>query len=96
MLDLILLYFLAKHIGQLAVKKGLPPLKWKLILICVWLLFEMMGLFFGVAFFGAGNLTGLLALGLASAFGGYLVVRRVLENKPDSNPYDDIDNIGIN
>ena len=90
MLDLILLYFLAKNIGALAIKKGLPPLKWKLTLVGVWLAFEMLGLFFGIAFFGTGNLPALLALGLASAFGGYLLIRYILENKPDQNSFDDI------
>lgn len=93
MLDIILLYFLAKSIGKLAIKKGLPPLKWKLTLIGTWLVFEMIGLFLGVAFFGTGNLPALLALGLASAFGGYLLLRYILEKKPDQSPYD---NIGSN
>lgn len=94
MLDLILLYFLARNIGALAIKKGLPPLKWKLTLIGFWLGFEMLGLFFGVVFFGPENLAGLIALGLASAFGGYLLVKYVLDNKPDHNTFDDIDRIG--
>ncbi len=89
MLEIVLLYFLTKSIGKLAVKKGLPSLRWKLTLIGAWIVFEMIGLMIGVAMFGTGNLVGLIAIGLASAFGGYLVVRYVLENKPDDNSLDD-------
>lgn len=96
MLDLILLYFLAKNIGALAIKKGLPALKWKITMIGAWLIFEMIGIFFGIVFFGTGNLYSLLFFGLACAFGGYLLIRYILENKPDQNQYDDIDNIGKN
>ena len=94
MLEIVLLYFLTKSIGVLAVKKGQPPVRWKLILIAAWILFEFTGLFFGIAFFGTTNLIGLMLIGLASAFGGYLLVRYILENKPDYNSYDDIDRIG--
>lgn len=96
MLDLILLWFLAKSIGKLALKKGLPPLKWKLTLIVVYLAFEMIGLLFGISFFGTGDLLPLLALGLVCAFGGYLLIRYILEKKPDHNTFDDIDSIGNN
>ena len=95
MLDLIVLYFLAKSIGVLAIKKGLPPLRWKLILIGVWLTFEMLGLVIGVVIFGTGNLYGLLAFGLASAFGGYLLIRYILEKKPDNDIDEDVNRIGV-
>jgi hypothetical protein len=36
----------------------------------------------------------LAGIGLASAFGGYLIVRAILEKKPDAYE-DDIDNIGV-
>ncbi|MGB4843994.1 MAG: hypothetical protein WBP16_06000 [Ferruginibacter sp.] len=96
MLELVLLYFLAKNIGTLATKKGLPPLKWKLTMIGAWIVFETIGLFIGISMFGTGNLLGLMAIGLASAFGGYLLIRYILEKKPDHNQFDDIDNIGSN
>lgn len=95
MLDLILLYFLVKSIGTLAKKKGLAPLKWKVALVVVWLAFEMLGLFFGIAFFGTGNLPALLALSIACAFGGYLLIRYILENKPDNTTDQDVDRIGV-
>ncbi len=96
MIELILLYFLSISIGKQAKKKGLPPLKWKLILLAAWITFEFVGISLGVAFFGMDNLPALMALGIASAFGGYLLVRYILENKPDINSFDDIDQIGNN
>ena len=94
MLEIVLLYFLARNTGALAIKKGLPPLKWKLTMIGTWIVFELTGVFLGVAFFGTGNFVGLMAMGIA--FGGYLLIRYLLENKPDNTNFDDIDNIGRN
>ncbi|HQW83439.1 MAG TPA: hypothetical protein PK987_03210 [Ferruginibacter sp.] len=88
MLEIIILYFLAKNIGALAIKKGLPPLKWKITMIATWIIFELVGMFLGISFFGTDNLIGLMTIGLASAFGGYLLIRYILENKPDDNTLD--------
>ncbi|MCC7379646.1 MAG: hypothetical protein IT255_09820 [Chitinophagaceae bacterium] len=88
MLEIVLLYFLAKNIGNLAIKKGLPPLKWKITMIATWILFEFTGMFLGISFFGTGNLIGLMAIGLASAFGGYLLIRYILEKKPNDSTLD--------
>jgi len=95
MLDIILLYFLTKNMGALAIQKGLPAGKWKLNTIFAWLGFETLGLFIGVAFWGMGNLFGLMLFCLACAFGGYLTVRYILENKPDEKIDDDINRIGV-
>lgn len=89
MIELILLYFLAISVGKQAIQKGLPPLKWKFILLGAWIAFEFVGILFGMALFGMGNLPALMALGIASAFGGYLLVRYILEKKPDADSFDD-------
>lgn len=96
MIELILLYFLSVEIGKQAKKKGLPTLRWKLTLLLYWVLFEFAGISLGVMFFGTGNLPALMALGIVSAFGGYLLVRHILEQKPDAGNMDDIDQIGRN
>lgn len=93
MLEIILLYFLSKNIGGLAIKKGLPPLKWKIAMIATWILFEFTGIFLGISFFGTDNLLGLMAIGLASAFGGYLLIRFILEKKPDDNTLEGFGNL---
>ena len=84
MIDLIFLYFILKKIGVLAVKKGLPPLKWKIATVVLWLTYEIFGLVFGIALFGTGDMYSLMAFGLICAFGGYLTARYILENKPDN------------
>lgn len=96
MIEIIILYFLAVKVGKQATRKGLKPFTWKIILLVAWIAFEFVGMLFGIAFFGTGNLPALFALGIASAFGGYLLVRYILENKPDKDMFDDIDNIGNN
>lgn len=92
MIEIIILYFLVKNIGNMAVKKGLPALKWKLTTIASWIVFELLGLFLAISFFGTANLMGIMAIGLASAFGGYLFVRYILEKKPDADQLDDFGN----
>lgn len=72
----------------------MPSVRWKITLIAAWVLFEFAGLILAVSFLGTANLVGLMLIGLASAFGGYLTVRYILENKPDQNPFDDIERIG--
>ena len=94
MIELILLYFLTKSIGKLALRKGLPTRRWKLLTVASWITFEMIGLILGMGIFGTGNLYGLMAFGLVCAFGGYLTVKYILENKPDNNIKDDIERIG--
>ena len=94
MIEIILLFILTKNMGALAVKKGLPPGRWKFITVIAWLAFEMTGIILGIIFFGQGNFIGLMAFGLVCAFGGYLTVKYILDNKPDEKTNDDIDRIG--
>ena len=95
MTEIILLFLLAKSIGALAVKKGLPAGRWKFIMVMAWILFEMIGLAIGLSIFGKNNLIGLMGFGLICAFGGYLIVRYILENKPDDEIKDEVDRIGV-
>lgn len=94
MIELILLYFLTKAIGKLALKKGLRAGRWKLITVIAWITFEMIGIIIGIGIFGTDNLYGLMAFGLVCAFGGYLTVKYILDNKPDNEIRNDIERIG--
>lgn len=94
MIELILLFLLTKNIGVLAERKGEQPGKWKVITVLSWIACEIIGLMLGLMLLGQRNLLGLMFFGLFSAFGGYLLVRYVLEKKPDAT--NDIDNIGRN
>ncbi len=94
MIEIILLYFLTKNMGRLAAKKGLPSGKWKLYTVLAWIGCELLGLMLGVIFFGMGNLYGIMAFALVCAFGGYLMIKYFLDNKPD-HIEEDINRIGV-
>ncbi len=98
MLEIIALIFLCKHIGTIADRKGLSPGQWKLFTVLAWLGFEFAGVIIGVMLFGfnRNELFGLMAFAIACAFGGYLLVKAILEKKPDSKDLDDINSIGSN
>ena len=107
MTEIIILYFLCKKIGKIALTKGLNAGRWKLYTVLSFLGAEIVGLTFGIAAFGKGNmadlaaiskedLTGLGLLGLVTAFGGYLIVKATLDKKPDNFDEDDVDKIGVN
>lgn len=85
MLEIILLIFLCKKIGVLAIEKGLNPRKWKFYTVVSWLVFEMVGCITGMALFGfnQNNLVELLSFSIVCAFGGFLLVRFRLENMPN-------------
>lgn len=90
MLEVIALYFLCKKNGMLASQKGLNPRTWKWYTVLAWILTEMIGVIMGITFYGESNLVGVMSLGIISAFGGYLIIKFILEKKPDLKK-DDID-----
>src|SRR6187399_2164643 len=94
LIEIIALYFLTKSIGAAAAKKGEIPGRWKVFTVLAWIAFEMLGLIFGIVFFGTGDIYSLAALGLISGFGGYLMVKYILDKKPDNKINEDIDSIG--
>jgi hypothetical protein len=85
MLEIFILIFLCKKIGEIAVLKGENPTRWKWYTVLSWISFEIMGSIVGIMLFGIdmNNLIGLMAFALISAFGGYLLIRKKLESKPD-------------
>lgn len=109
LVDIIALFFLCKKNGLLAIQKGLNPTKWKWYTILGWFTAEIVGLIFAIILFGKSglenlndinsfeksNLYGLAAMGLISAFGGYLIVKAILEKKPDTID-EDVNKIGVN
>ena len=97
MIEILSLVFLCRRNGSLALQKGLNVVAWVLYTIAGWFVAEIAGLFLGTLLFGnidpkvltdravfdKSNIYGLMALGLISGFGGYLIVRAILEKKPD-------------
>jgi uncharacterized membrane protein YfcA len=94
MLEVIALYFLCKKIGVIAIQKGLTPRTWKWYTVLAWILTEMIGVLLGIIFYGENNLEPVMLLGLISAFGGYLIIKFILEKKPDLKK-DEIDQIRV-
>ena len=94
MIELIALYFLCKFNGRLAARKGLKPLTWRLYTIFAWLVAEFLGVILGLMLFGKDDLGPLMAIGLVSAFGGYLFIRYILDKKTDAIG-DDVSRAGI-
>lgn len=93
MLEIVLLYFLSKHVGKIAITKGLKPTTWKIYLVVGWIFSELTGLMIGFLIFGQKNIFSAILVGLAFAFGSYYSLRAMLLKFPDRID-DDIDKIG--
>jgi hypothetical protein len=81
MIELIILFFLTRSIGRLAMQKGQNPGRWKLYTVLAWIGFEFVGAFIGVSI--SHNLILGMLLGLGCAFGGYLLMKYQLDKMPD-------------
>ncbi len=82
-LEIIALAFLCVFNGQLAETKRLTPKKWWLYTVLAWLTAACAGALYGIAVFGMIDLYAVLATSIFFAFGGYLFIRNLIENKPD-------------
>lgn len=92
MLDLILLFFLTREIGKLALRKGLKPNTWKIYNVVGWLAGELVGVVIGVLIFGVDNLISVQLIAFAFAITSYFIIKAQLNKLPDIE--DDIDRIG--
>lgn len=96
MFEIIALFFLCRMNGRLAERKGVNPNPWKIYTILAWIIAEFIGIGIGVSLWGIGQIYGIIAFALFCAFGGYLIIRRMLEQLPDTrqssgkNPVDDL------
>lgn len=95
MLDIIILIFLTRSIGDLAIQKGLKPGTWKVYLVLAWLAGELLGIFIGVLMFGIEKPLMILLVALPCAVAGYHIIRNTLDRKPDVMK-DEINQIGDN
>jgi hypothetical protein len=83
MFEIIALIFLSRKNGTLAVKKGLAPGTWIWLTVLAWVVAEFIGVVVGVALYGKTALVSVMLTGLMCGFGGYLLIRKIIENKPD-------------
>jgi len=85
-MDLIILIFLARHIGILARAKGLDVLKWRTVMVLVWIGLEIPVVLLSNSYthnFFIATLSGILA-GLL----GYFIIRQYLEKQPPNQEED--------
>lgn len=94
MLEIIILYFLTKKIGVLAVSKGLSAGKWKLNIVLAWIVAELLGAMVAVIIFGKDNLFSALLIALACAVSSYFIITNYLNKLSDVVDENDINNIG--
>lgn len=92
MIEIIVLYFLTGKIGNIASKKGLKPMTWKIYTVLAWFGCEFLGLIIGFTVFGSDNFIAAILVAMPSAVAGYHMVKSNLDNKPDIDH--EIDNIG--
>ena len=96
-MDLIILFFLCRKIGRIARENGLIALKWQLFTILSWFILEGIGLIVALEWLGYQNIKttnemiaavtknpGITFFSLFCGYGGYLLVRYILEKKESS------------
>jgi hypothetical protein len=94
MIEIIVLYFLTKEIGKIALAKGLSAGKWKFNLVMAWIAGEMLGIIIGLALFGKENIFSCILLALGCAATSYFIIKNYLSKLTDVLSDDDINNIG--
>ncbi len=95
MLEIIVLIFLTKRIGEIAVQKGLPAGWWKFYAVLGWVGGEIIGVVLGIMLFDTDSIFPAFLIGIGGAITGYHIVKTILQKKPDELG-SDIDEIGKN
>lgn len=96
MLEILLLFFLCRKIGKIARERGLKPFRWQAYTVLAFFLMEGIGLNLALSWLEVGELKsmeqitqfmmqhpGVFLFSLFTAFGGYLLVRMILEKRPE-------------
>lgn len=91
-MDIVALIFLTRDIGNRARRKGLSVLRWRWMLVLLWISLELIGLYIGASI--SGNLLSASLMGFVAGLGAYFLMRRRLEVFPDTPPDDFLENLG--
>lgn len=94
MAEIIALIFIARYIGRLAAQKGLNPTRWRIYSIAAWIIFELIGFMVALFIFTPDNLFSIAMVGLMFGVTSFFLIRTKLQNLPDRDIEDDINNIG--
>jgi len=85
MIEIIILIFLTREIGKLALSKGQKPATWKFYNVLGWLTFECIGLLAGLMIFGKDNLVSVNLVGITFAVTSYFLIKSRLNKLSDHN-----------
>jgi len=94
MLEIFILIYLTGKIGRLATQKGLRKNLWKFFMVASWIVMEILGAILGAMIFGADNFISILLVAIAFAFTSYVLLKSILNKKPDIDLDDAIYKIG--
>lgn len=95
MLEIIILIFISKKIGALALAKGQSKNAWVTASVILFFICEIIGLTIGFVVFDKRDLLPAALIGYGVAFTSYYILRFMLNNRPDvENIEQMIDNIG--
>ena len=83
MIEIIVLIFLCRKIGRLAVSKGLQGGPWKLRLVLFWIAAEFVGVILAANIFGANDMISCMLVGIAFAVTPYFIIQNYLQRLPD-------------
>jgi len=85
MIEIVVLYFLIRNLGELAAQKGLPPLKWKINGIFAWVGGEFLGFFVILELTKTQDLILSMLFAIGTGYLFFLLLRRYLQSMPDSD-----------
>lgn len=93
MIEIIVLIFLTREIGRIAERKGLNKIKWKVLLVALWLGLEFTGVIIGMLLFTPDNIISIALVGLMLASTSYFIIKGYLLKLPDLPDENDIGNL---
>lgn len=96
MIEIIILIFLCRSIGNKASQKGLKAGWWKFYTVMAWICAEIVGIMLAMILFGPTNMFSIYSIAIVSAFGGYLLVNYLVDKAPPVINDNDIDQLGEN
>ena len=93
--EIILLFFMCRKIGKIAREKNMKPLRWQIFTVITFFIFEGLGVNLSLSWLGLSEIKdmsqatnalishpGIFLFSLFAAFGGYLIVIKILESRP--------------
>jgi hypothetical protein len=77
------MYLTSKNIAEIAKDKGYSKSLWRLLAILAWIIFEFIGVVFGLIILGEEGGLMIYLFALLGALLGVFVVRKILDSRPN-------------